>query len=42
MDFWNFKDAMVVAQENWIWLLLALAIGIVTGWISCRRSTGRS
>ena len=37
-DFWNFKDAMIVAQSNWMWLLLALVIGIIVGWVTCARN----
>jgi len=37
-DFWNFKDAMIVAQDNWMWLLLALVVGIIVGWVTCARS----
>lgn len=36
-DFWNFKDALIVAQSNWLWLLIALAIGLIVGWITCER-----
>ena len=37
-EFWKFKDALIVAQSNWMWLLLALIIGIVVGWVTCVRS----
>ncbi len=36
LDFWNFKDAFIVAQTNWVWLLLALVIGLMVGWATCR------
>ncbi len=36
-DFWNFKDALVVAQANMMWLILALIIGLIVGWITCTR-----
>lgn len=36
-ELWNFKDALVVAQANLMWLLAALALGIVVGWITCVR-----
>lgn len=36
-DFWNFNDALIVAQSNWMWLLLALIIGIIVGWMTCAR-----
>ena len=35
-DLWNFKDTVVVASENWVWLLVALALGVVIGWSTCR------
>ena len=34
-DFWNFKDAMVVAQNNLMWLVLALILGLIIGWVTC-------
>ena len=34
IDFWNFKDAFVVAQANLLWLALALALGLVVGWMT--------
>ena len=34
-DFWNFKDMMIVATHNWLWLSLALGLGVVVGWLSC-------
>ena len=30
VDFWNFKDFMVVPQFYWLWMLLAAFIGFVT------------
>jgi len=36
-DFWNFKDTMVVAQSNWMWLILALVLGLIIGWMTCVR-----
>ncbi len=36
MDFWNFKDFTYVAVSHWFWLLLALLLGLVVGWLSCR------
>ena len=32
MDFWNFKDFMVVPEHYWIWLLLAALLGLFTAW----------
>ena len=34
-DFWNFKDVVIVATHNWLWLSLALGLGMVVGWLSC-------
>ena len=34
-DFLNFKDVLIVATHNWLWLSLALALGLVVGWLSC-------
>lgn len=33
-DFWNFKDSWIVVEHNWLWMLIALAIGIFAGWHS--------
>ncbi len=41
MDFWNFKDAMIVASHNWPWLLAALVLGLIVGWVTCRRVDAR-
>jgi len=40
-DFWNFKDVAIVATHNWLWLSLALGLGMVVGWLSCT-AIGRS
>jgi hypothetical protein len=34
-EFWNFKDVLIVATHNWLWLSLALGLGVVVGWLSC-------
>jgi hypothetical protein len=34
-EFWNFKDVLIVATHNWLWLSLALVLGVVVGWLSC-------
>ncbi len=36
MNFWNFKDFMAVATHNWLWMLLALLLGLIVGWFACR------
>ena len=41
VDFWNFHDTVFLAQENWLWLLLALGLGIIVGWITCSRQVRR-
>lgn len=40
MDFWNFEDFMSVAAFNWLWLLMALILGLLAGWLSCGRRAG--
>jgi hypothetical protein len=35
-EFWNFKDFTYIASTHWPWLLLALALGLVVGLVSCR------
>ena len=34
MDFWNFKDFMVVAEHYWPWLLLAALLGLLSAWFA--------
>jgi hypothetical protein len=34
-ELFNFHDTWIVAQANWVWLLIALGLGIWIGWISC-------
>jgi hypothetical protein len=41
VDFWNFHDTVVLAQENWLWLLVALGFGVIVGWITCSREERR-
>ena len=36
-DLLNFHDAMFVVSQNWFWLVLALFMGAVVGFITCRR-----
>jgi len=33
-EFWNFKDSWIVVEHNWVWMLIALAIGVFVGWHS--------
>jgi hypothetical protein len=40
-DFWNFHDTVFLARENWIWLLVALALGVIVGWMTCSQSERR-
>lgn len=35
-DILIFKDVLAVPQHYAVWLLAALALGAVTGWLSCR------
>ena len=37
VDFWSFNDTIFLAKENWVWLLVALGLGLCGGWISCSR-----
>jgi hypothetical protein len=41
-DFWNFKDTLEVAQSNLMWLILALIIGLIVGWVTCVRRDDRT
>lgn len=37
-DIGNFKDTWIVVEHNWIWMLIALVIGILAGWHSRDRA----
>jgi hypothetical protein len=41
VDFWNFHDTVFLARENWVWLLVAMALGIIVGWMTCSRAQRR-
>ncbi|MFT3986350.1 hypothetical protein [Aestuariivirga sp.] len=32
----NFHDGWYVIQQNWVWILVALAIGLWVGWVTNR------
>ena len=34
-DLLTFKDVLIVATHNWLWLSLALVLGVAVGWLSC-------
>lgn len=34
-DFWNFKDTLYIAGNNALWLVVALALGGLVGWLTC-------
>ena len=31
-DFFNFHDTFFVVEFHWVWMLVALGLGIWTGW----------
>ena len=31
----NFKDSWIVVQYNWIWIILAFALGVAVGYKFC-------
>ncbi len=37
-EFFNFNDGWYVVQHNWLWLLVALALGIWVGWRTYTRN----
>jgi len=41
VDFWNFNDTLFLAKENWFWLLVALGLGVIVGWMTCSREVRR-
>jgi hypothetical protein len=34
-EFFNFGGTWIVVQENWVWMLASLGLGIWVGWASC-------
>lgn len=38
-EFFNWHNTSILFQHNWVWLLLALAIGVWVGWRTCDTST---
>jgi hypothetical protein len=37
-EFFNWNDTWLVFQHNWVWMLIAAAIGIWVGWTTCDTS----
>jgi hypothetical protein len=33
-EFWNFKDTLYIASNNALWLVVALALGGLVGWLT--------
>ncbi len=40
-DAGNFKDVIIVATHNWLWLAGALGLGVIVGWTTCRPDPAR-
>lgn len=40
-EFFNWNGSWILVEHNWIWLLLALAIGCWVGWSTCDAPKGR-
>jgi hypothetical protein len=41
MELWNFKDTGIIFLQHWPWLLLALLIGMISGWRICSGDRAR-
>lgn len=39
-EFWNFHDSFFVAKWHWVWLLVALGLGIWVGWYTAGDEQG--
>jgi hypothetical protein len=35
-ELFNFNNAMFVVSQNWFWLLLALFLGALVGFVTCQ------
>lgn len=40
IDPFNFNDTFFLVQGNWVWMLVALGLGIWVGWVSCTGEPG--
>ena len=40
-DLWNFHHTTMLIGPNKWWLLLALALGVAVGWLTCSRDDAR-
>lgn len=40
-EFFNFHDGWFVVQQNWVWMLVALALGIWVGWRTSAADDGQ-
>jgi hypothetical protein len=38
-EFFNWNDTLIVFQHNWFWMLVAAAIGVWIGIVTCDTST---
>ena len=38
----NFHDTLIVAEANWVWLVVALGLGIWVGWKSAAPGNGKA
>lgn len=34
-EFFDFTGTFFLVRANWLWMLVALGLGIWTGWVSC-------
>jgi hypothetical protein len=39
-EFFNWNDSWIIVQHNWVWMLVAAAIGVWVGWRTCDTSSG--
>jgi hypothetical protein len=37
-EFFNWNDTSILWQFNWLYLLIAFALGLYTGWTTCEPS----
>jgi len=34
-ELFNFSGTWILVQANWVWMLVAVGLGIWVGWASC-------
>ena len=41
-DLFSFHGTWVIVEQNWIWMIVALGLGIWVGWKTCAPARGQT